>query len=100
MGKDLHSLGTIVYLQEGTQKIMVVARGVVYNDETEEKEVYTDYMGCAFPEGIDPNNTLFFNHDNIDQVLFEGYDDDDNQRFLTIYEKWEKELEIPKKKID
>lgn len=99
MTKKLYSLGTVVYLEDGTQKIMVVGRGVVYKDEEEEKEVYTDYMGCSFPEGIDPNNTLFFNHENIDQVLFEGYDDDDNQRFLKIYETWENDLNIPKKKI-
>ncbi|MBP2099096.1 DUF4176 domain-containing protein [Enterococcus rivorum] len=100
MAKELYSLGTIVYLKEGTQKIMVIGRGVVYQDEESNTEVFVDYMGCAYPEGIDPNQTIFFNTENIDQVLFEGFKDEDETRFLTVFEEWESGLDIPKKKID
>ncbi|WP_207694352.1 hypothetical protein DOK67_0000938 [Enterococcus sp. DIV0212c] len=100
MEKKLYPLGTIVYLKEGTQKIMVVARGVVYQDEETKSDVFVDYMGCAYPEGIDPSQTLFFNEENIDQVVHEGFSDEDELRFIKVYEEWESGLNIPKKKID
>ncbi|MGK0551149.1 DUF4176 domain-containing protein [Enterococcus faecalis] len=98
--KKLYPLGTIVYLKEGTQKIMVVGRGVVYQDEGTKSDAFVDYMGCAYPEGIDPNQTIFFNEENIDQVVYEGYADEEEERFLKVYSEWENSINIPKKKID
>lgn len=100
MEKPIYSLGTIVYLAEGNKKIMIIGRGVVYRDDVEEKDMFVDYMGCAYPEGIDPSDTIFFNHENIDKVIFEGYDDEDDEaRFKELYEKWEKTVEVPRKII-
>lgn len=99
MTKKLLPLGTIIYLEEGNQKIMVVARGAVYQDSDSGKDVYFDYMGCRYPAGIDPEDGLFFNEDNIDKVLFEGYKDEDEERFLELYEEWENDLAIEKKEI-
>lgn len=31
--QEMLPLGTIVYLQEGTQKLMIIGRGVLYTDE-------------------------------------------------------------------
>ena len=31
--KKLLPLGSIIYLQEGTQKLMIVGRGVIFDDE-------------------------------------------------------------------
>jgi hypothetical protein len=98
--KKLYPLGTIVYLKEGTQKIMIVGRGVVYQDEETKSEAFVDYMGCVYPEGIDPNQTIFFNEENIDQVVHEGYADEEEERFLKVYSEWENSINIPKKKID
>lgn len=100
MEKKLSPLGTIVYLKEGTQKVMVIGRGVVYQDEETESEVFVDYMGCSYPAGIDPNQTIFFNEENIDQIVHEGFSDEEEQRFVKVYEEWESDINIPKKKID
>lgn len=99
MSKKLYPLGTVVYLQEGTQKIMIVGRGVIYKDEEENTEVFVDYMGCIYPTGINPDNTIFFNEENIDRVVFEGLRDEDEERFLEVYDQWEKEVTVPKKVI-
>ncbi|GEN48303.1 DUF4176 domain-containing protein [Ligilactobacillus pobuzihii] len=88
-------LGSIVYLEEGTVKLMVVGRGAVFNDDGDDK--YSDYVGVEYPSGIDPENALFFNNDDIDKIVFRGYEDDEEERYLEVYQNWEKNLDIPKK---
>ncbi|WEV56421.1 DUF4176 domain-containing protein [Ligilactobacillus acidipiscis] len=88
-------LGSIVYLEEGTVKLMVVGRGAVFNDDGGDK--YSDYVGVEYPSGIDPENALFFNNDDIDKIVFRGYEYDEEERYLEVYQNWEKNLDIPKK---
>lgn len=92
--------GSVVYLEEGTQKIMIIGRGVIFKDEESNQDVYTDYLGCLYPTGMNPENTLFFNDENIDKVVFKGLEDDDEERFMEIYQDWEKELTVSKRMID
>lgn len=99
MSQKLLPLGSVVYLQEGTEKVMVVGRGVVYHDEETNADVFVDYMGCLYPTGVNPNNTIFFNQENIDRVVFEGLKDEDEERFLQVYEEWQKKITVPKKEI-
>ena len=65
MTKNIDPLGTVLYLQEGNEKIMIIGRGVVFNDQETNEEVYTDYMGCIYPSGVNPENAIFFNQENI-----------------------------------
>ena len=100
MSEKLYPLGTVVYLKEGTEKLMIIGRGAVYQDQETNSEMFVDYMGCLYPSGINPNNTIFFNQENIDRVVFKGFVDEEEERFIEIYQNWEKSLTIPKKKID
>ncbi|MFA8437461.1 DUF4176 domain-containing protein [Pueribacillus sp. YX66] len=97
--ENLLPLGTLVYLEDGTKKIMIVGRGAVVEDEESGDDVYFDYMGCAYPEGIDPENAIFFNEENIDEILHKGYSDEEEQRFMKLYKDWENNLTIEKKMI-
>ena len=97
MTKNIYPLGTVLYLQEGNEKIMIIGRGVVFNDQETNEEVYTDYMGCIYPYGVNPENAIFFNQENIDEVIYEGYKDESEKRFLQLYEQWESGLTIKKK---
>lgn len=99
MEKELLPLGTIVYLENGTKKIMVVGRGAVLEDEDSGEDVYFDYMGTPYPEGIDPENAIFFNEDNVDEVLFTGFKDEEETRFQKLYKEWEDGLSIDKKLV-
>lgn len=99
MTNQLYPLGTVLYLQDGTEKVMVVGRGVIYQDEETNSDVFVDYMGCLYPIGVNPNNTIFFNHENIDRIVFEGLKDDEEERFLQVYEEWLKKVTVPKKEI-
>ena len=99
MTNQLYPLGTVLYLQDGTEKVMVVGRGVIYQDEETNSDVFVDYMGCLYPTGVNPNNTIFFNHENIDRIIFDGLKDDEEERFLQVYEEWLKKVTVPKKEI-
>lgn len=90
MTKKLLPLGTIVYLKEGTAKLMIVGRGASFEDEEGQK--FSDYVGVMYPNGIDPQDALFFNHGDIDKVVFRGYSDEEELRFLEVYEEWKKDL--------
>ena len=98
--KKLLPLGSIVYLEEGTQKIVIVGRGAIFEDPETGEQVFADYMGSLYPTGLQTNSTLFFQHENIDEVVFEGYHDDEEDRFLKVYHEWEENLKIPRKQID
>ena len=98
--KELLPLGSIVYLEDGTQKILIVGRGAIFDDPDTGKQVFADYMGALYPEGLQANSTLFFQHENIDEVVFEGYRDEEEERFLKVYHEWEENLEIPRVQVD
>ncbi|WP_041544509.1 DUF4176 domain-containing protein [Oceanobacillus iheyensis] len=84
-------IGTIVYLKEGTSKLMILNRAPILPSENEEqKGVMYDYSGCIYPQGLDPNNVLYFNEEYIDKVVSEGYKDEE-ERFQEIYDNWMKE---------
>jgi len=80
-------IGSIVYLKEGTSKIMIVNRGPLVPSENDGRVMY-DYTGCLYPEGLDAKNVFYFNHENVDKVLFEGFKDEEEERFLELYNDW------------
>ncbi|USS90290.1 DUF4176 domain-containing protein [Fructilactobacillus carniphilus] len=84
-------LGSIVILKEGLQKLMIVGRGAVYGDSETGEEKFADYMAVIYPSGIDPETTIFFNQSDIDKVIFKGFSDEEEIRFLDIYAKWKQE---------
>ncbi|MGG5341238.1 DUF4176 domain-containing protein [Enterococcus sp. AZ192] len=81
----MQSLGTIVYLKEGRTKVMIINRGPIV--EKEGMSFLYDYAGCVYPLGMNPEQVLYFNDDNIDKVIFEGYRDEDEERFEELYKK-------------
>ncbi|MFV0466340.1 MAG: DUF4176 domain-containing protein [Lachnospiraceae bacterium] len=72
------TLGSIVILKGGVKKVLIIGRGVATN--TMQKLTYYDYVGCTYPEGILGDTVLYINQDNIDEIVFEGYTDEDNER--------------------
>lgn len=89
-------IGSIVYLKEGTSKIMILNRGPIIkmNDE----ELLFDYSGCFYPQGLLSDNVFYFNHENIDEVIFEGYTDADEERYQKLYRNWTAENQEQYKK--
>jgi len=99
MGKLL-PIGSIVYLKEGSQKLMILNRGPQIKPE-EEVQIF-DYSACLYPVGLVREKILYFNAENVDRILFEGFTDEDEARFQELYQQWlETEGKtFPKGKVD
>jgi len=68
---DFLPIGTVVLLKKSTKPVMIYGRKQL-NSST--NEIF-DYVACLYPEGnISSNYNIFFNHSQIEEVLFYGYD--------------------------
>lgn len=78
--KKLLPLGTILKLDpQSDKKIMVIGRLV---KKSAADSTMWDYCGCTAPHGI--NNVeelIFFNHDQIKQLIFIGFQDEDELKY-------------------
>lgn len=82
----MKTLGSILFLKEGSQKVMITSRNVLV--KMEDQIQLFDYAGCKYPVGLDMNQILYFNEENIDKVLFEGYCDEDEIRINELFKEW------------
>lgn len=65
-------IGTVVLLKGGEKKLMITGF-LVSNLEEVNGKTY-DYCGCPFPEGIlATNSTFLFNHEDIEEVFYVGF---------------------------
>lgn len=73
-------IGSIVLLKGGTKKVMIYGR----RQMNVEKKVF-DYVACFYPEGnISDQYNFLFNHDNIEEVIFKGFEDEDEKDFVNM----------------
>ena len=78
--KDLLPIGSIVLLKDGQKTLMIT--GVMQRKPEKDSKTF-DYVGVLYPEGYMGNRFQFlFNHDNIDQIVFRGYEDQARLDFL------------------
>jgi len=77
---DFLPLGSIVNVKGNTKKMMIIARGLGIKQEGILK--YYDYGACLYPEGMVGDTLMYFNHNGIQRVFFEGFSDDDNLMHL------------------
>ena len=87
-------IGSIVKLNNGTQKIMIINRGALFNNEG--LIGYFDYSACIYPYGQTEQTVLFFNEEDIAEVVFEGYKDIEEEAFCEQYEKRIKDVPYPR----
>lgn len=77
--RELLPIGSVVLLKEGKKKAMVF--GIKQTDKASGKEY--DYIGVVYPEGnLGEQLQFFFQHENIDQVFFRGYEDEERNSFI------------------
>ena len=89
--RDLLPIGTVVRVKGATKRLMIFG---VKQSDAKTKELY-DYIGVLYPEGNMGEEVRFlFNHENIDEIIFTGYNDEERQDFLgklsAYYEKKQK----------
>lgn len=78
--KDLLPIGSIVLLKDGEKRLMI--NGIMQNDAGGTGKNY-DYMGILYPEGhIGEGFQYLFNHEDINEIIFRGYEDSERSEFL------------------
>ena len=80
MEKRLLPIGSVVVLNGGTKKAMITG----YCAVSEERPDYMfDYRACPYPEGIMMSEgTALFNHDDIEEVIHTGWENDEYTNFM------------------
>lgn len=72
-------IGTVAMLKGGKKRVMIT--GFCSMDIDNKENIY-DYCGCLFPEGfISSNQTLLFNHNQIEEIFHLGLKDDEEMQF-------------------
>ena len=85
MFENLLPIGSIVLLKDGTKKLMVTGIKPVSEDNP---DTVFDYIGVVYPEGYLSNEYNFlFNHDDINDIVFIGYDNPERQSFIEFLEE-------------
>lgn len=77
--KNLLPIGSVVLLKDGAKKVMIVGIKQTSIDEN----VEYDYVGVLYPEGFLGGEYQFmFNHADISNVFFRGYEDIERDTFI------------------
>lgn len=77
---DLLPIGTVVTLKNGTKKLMVF--GIIQTVQENPDQEF-DYIGVPYPEGnMGQDYQYLFNHADVEQVFFRGFEDVDRQEFI------------------
>ena len=85
MFKDLLPIGSVVTLKGGVKKLMITG---MYVGKEETPDEFYDYMGVLYPEGfIGAESNFLFNRQDINDVVFRGYDNPERQDFLDYLEE-------------
>ena len=70
-------IGSVVLLNEAEKKLMII--GILQRNG---EEVF-DYGGCPYPEGLlDSENLFLFNHKDIAEISYLGFDNIERQIFI------------------
>lgn len=74
-------IGTVISLRDAIKKMMII--GIMQEQIKEGQTVFYDYAGVIFPEGLITAKTIIlFNHKDINDVVFRGYDNPERQDFI------------------
>ncbi|WP_106768273.1 DUF4176 domain-containing protein [Paenibacillus faecalis] len=82
MSQRLLPNGSIVILKEGKKKLVIYGRKQIL--ALEEPQMF-DYLACPYPEGyVSPEFAYLFNHEDIQDIVFIGYQDEDEEQFQVV----------------
>lgn len=77
--KELLPIGSVVLLKGGKKRLMIY--GIKQTDNATEIEY--DYISVLYPEGnMGEAGQYLFNHEDIEQVYFKGYEEEEREEFL------------------
>lgn len=80
-------IGSVVLLKGAIKKSMII--GIIQSTKEDDETIKEhDYIAVMFPEGFLNTETMFmFNHDQITDVIYRGYENPERTEFLQKLEK-------------
>lgn len=85
MIKDLLPIGSVVMLRNAKKPLMIFG---IKQLATEKPDEEFDYIGVLYPEGnMGAQFQYLFNHEDIVDVLFIGYETEERKQFLNELSK-------------
>ena len=94
---NLLPIGTVVRLHNGKIDVMIIGRFPLYNQEG--TIGYFDYVACLYPTGAANEELLYFNQENIEKVIFEGYHSEKEDELQELFKKQKDSIKYPKLKV-
>ncbi len=84
--RELLPIGSVVLLKNGKKRLMI--HGVKQTDQSSDKEY--DYISVFYPEGNmgDDTGLFLFNHSDIEEVIFRGFEDEERDTFIENLAKY------------
>lgn len=84
-------IGSVVLLKNGIKKAMIIGIMPIITDKNGEQKSF-DYTGVLYPEGLLSMEASFvFNHIQIMDVVFRGYENLEREEFISHIEQSMKE---------
>jgi len=85
MIRDFLPIGSVVMLKNAEKPLMIYG---IKQLDTDNPDTEYDYIGVLYPEGnIGSDFQYLFNHSDIDNVLFKGYESEQLKEFLDTVAK-------------
>lgn len=85
MIRDLLPIGSVVMLKNAEKAVMIYG---IKQLDADNPDLEYDYIGVLYPEGnIGENFQYLFNHEDIDRILFKGYETEELKTFLDTVAK-------------
>lgn len=92
---DYLPLGSVCSVKGSNKKLMVLGRGLlVHQDRGSKKLTYFDYGACLYPEGLVSDQVMYFNHDGIQEVFWEGYKTEEDAGYLAKIREYTEGIDI------
>ncbi|MCK1222207.1 DUF4176 domain-containing protein [Streptococcus uberis] len=100
MENKILPLGSVVTLKNGDgSQLLIVTRAAIIEEDG--VEVYFDYGSVLIPQGmVSPENVYFFNIENIENIIFKGYENTDEINFQNNYEQMISKTSYPKGNVE
>ncbi|WP_042221355.1 DUF4176 domain-containing protein [Oceanobacillus manasiensis] len=95
---EILPIGSVVRLENGDLKLMILNRAPLYNQDG--VIGYFDYSACVYPAGKIEEQVYFFNAENVAEVYFKGYVDEQEEVFQKEYDERIKQIKYPRFKVE
>ncbi len=86
-------IGSVVNVRESAIKFMIISRGLLIA-QNEGEGAYYDYGGCAYPQGLINEQIMYFNSEDITEVLFRGFENEYERRLQNNLSEWVEKLNV------